>query len=228
MAGPSSTSSSGFRTTFVTGALCLLAATGGGSLVATRTWHEIIVHTIWISAVVWILLLLLFRSDGQLTFGDSVGIGLVGIPVSTMLGLIMYGMWVGCWELVAAIPEQIAKARQVGPVATAATCACVSLGVGVMGICLFLFRLHRRSTYGLTEAVAGAAAGISKFLDPSKPTGVGLAFFLLTASIYLVVRGLDNIHQGLCKEPHDPWAEWVLARLLRKYPYLRALGRAFN
>ena len=27
---------------------------------------------------------------------------------------------------------------------------------------------------------------------------------MLTAGVYLVVRGLDNVHQGLTKDPKDP------------------------
>lgn len=73
------------------------------------------------------------------------------------------------------------------------------------GILLFYFRLRCRSIYGIHEALVGlmiaAHRSISEISTADK-TGFYLA--LLTACVYLVVRGLDNIHQGLIKDPIDP------------------------
>lgn len=41
-------------------------------------------------------------------------------------------------------------------------------------------------------------------------------FALLTARVFLVVRGLDNIHQSAFKEPKDPVALWVMDALRQK------------
>jgi hypothetical protein len=77
---------------------------------------------------------------------------------------------------------------------------------------LFYFRLRLRSVYGVTEAMAGLAVAGQR-----APTefvlGDGTFYFaVLTAGVYLVVRGFDNIHQGLTKEPFDPLATWVVRR----------------
>lgn len=52
----------------------------------------------------------------------------------------------------------------------------------------------------------GAGIGISKVLETNQQqSGPGLLLTLLTASLYLIVRGLDNVHHGL-KAGNDPWA----------------------
>ncbi len=75
----------------------------------------------------------------------------------------------------------------------------LSLGIVlVSGYSLFLFRKKYRSIYGSTEILIGVVIAMhnaqSLFergnLDPT------LFFAFITAGIYLVVRGLDNIHEG--------------------------------
>ena len=82
----------------------------------------------------------------------------------------------------------------------------IALAVGVTlmgGLVLFIFRRNLRSTYGLTEAVVGlvvAGNRVADYLDkPASDTALYLT--VLTAGVYLVVRGLDNIEQGLEKDP---------------------------
>jgi hypothetical protein len=84
----------------------------------------------------------------------------------------------------------------------------------VFGTLLFAVRLHLRLVYGISEALVGVTVAAhrasveSSTVVPTQPT-----FYLavLTAGIYLVVRGLDNIHQAI-KNPDDPvirgWREW--------------------
>lgn len=75
----------------------------------------------------------------------------------------------------------------------------LSLGIVlVSGYSLFLFRKKYRSIYGSTEILIGVVIAMhnaqSLFergnLDPT------LFFAFITAGIYLVVRGLDNIYEG--------------------------------
>lgn len=75
----------------------------------------------------------------------------------------------------------------------------LSLGIVLIsGYSLFLFRKKYRSIYGATEILIGVVIAMhnaqSLFekgnLDPT------LFFAFITAGIYLVVRGLDNIHEG--------------------------------
>jgi hypothetical protein len=98
-----------------------------------------------------------------------------------------------------------------------------SLLVLIAGSLLFYFRLRFRSIYGVTEAFVGIAVAMQQTI--STPTGshaLTLEQFLplLTASVYLVVRGFDNVHQGLTKDPLDLAAKTVLAwvRLRSQFP----------
>jgi hypothetical protein len=99
-----------------------------------------------------------------------------------------------------------------------------SLLVLATGSLLFYFRLHYRSLYGATEALVGVLVAMQRVL--STPGGsprldVDLFLPLLTASIYLVVRGFDNVHQGLTKDPLDPAAAAILT-------WIRTRSRAAN
>jgi hypothetical protein len=75
----------------------------------------------------------------------------------------------------------------------------------VVAFILFYFRLKLRSIYGLTEAAIGLIVAVNRVVD-SRTIGFNSNFYLimLTASIYLIVRGFDDIHQGLTKSPVDP------------------------
>lgn len=72
------------------------------------------------------------------------------------------------------------------------------------GFFLFKFREWDRSLYGLTEVFCGMFVPAYKlFSNHSMAIEVGLEtlnfdfyIFALTAGVYLVVRGLDNINQG--------------------------------
>ncbi len=70
----------------------------------------------------------------------------------------------------------------------------------VFGVLLFSFRFHYRTFYGLTEAIVGLAIAYSKVRQISGreallsfDAGLGL----LTASVYLIVRGFDNMFEGV-------------------------------
>jgi hypothetical protein len=82
------------------------------------------------------------------------------------------------------------------------------------GLVLFLFRLKLRVFYGLTEALVGMAVAAQRASDVGVIALDNRNFYLaiLTAGVYLVVRGLDNIHQGLTKLPIDPLATWLITR----------------
>jgi hypothetical protein len=83
---------------------------------------------------------------------------------------------------------------------------------------LYWFRLKQRFLYGLTEAIAGVLVGmhrvsLEQWSGVPKSTGFYLA--LLTAGIYLVVRGIDNMHQA--QRAGDPTLLRI-ARLLSTTP----------
>lgn len=86
----------------------------------------------------------------------------------------------------------------------------VSATVFLVGVGLFWFRSRCRGVYGLTEVVVGLSIASYKYVEASSgshataTSDTNLLIALLTAGVYLVVRGLDNIQQGLSSVPGDP------------------------
>lgn len=137
--------------------------------------------------------------------------GLLVIPVLAIVGGAMY------YSLAAALKAVFFWARD--PSSVSWKMAFAGFLVLAFGSMLFYFRLRLRSVYGATEALVGIFIGMQRLLGSStNPTGLNLDLFLplLTASVYLVVRGFDNVHKGIVTEPYDPigtvvWA-WIQAR----------------
>ncbi len=101
----------------------------------------------------------------------------------------------------------------------------VSTVVFVTGLILFWFRLRCRATYGFTEVLVGVSIASYKYVEVSAytntalPVDLNFLIALLTAGVYLVVRGLDNIQQGLITEPGDPFLKPIVQ-------WYQALGTA--
>lgn len=75
----------------------------------------------------------------------------------------------------------------------------LSLGIVlILGHSLFLFKKKYRSIYGATEILMGVAIAMhnAQLLFEKGNLETTLFFAFITAGIYLVVRGLDNIHEG--------------------------------
>jgi hypothetical protein len=143
---------------------------------------------------------------------------LIAIIFSIVAGLTYYAIAVGIKDTylwIASLPFTRDAAISV---LTGATLA--------LGVALFLLRLYLRSLYGLTEVVAGVFISTIKISEKT-PAELGTAgssmmailasddlyLVVLTAGVYLVVRGLDNVHQGIVRDPRDPVAtkvvEWL-------------------
>ncbi|MEB2774560.1 hypothetical protein SYJ56_04540 [Algoriphagus sp. D3-2-R+10] len=81
-----------------------------------------------------------------------------------------------------------------------------------IGLAIFYFRFHLRALYGLIEVVLGIIIGTAKVSENlEKLESSSFYIAMLTASIYLVVRGFDNMHQG-SKNPND-----LLMKKLKKH-----------
>jgi hypothetical protein len=87
------------------------------------------------------------------------------------------------------------------------------LGTLILGGLLFFWRLRFRAIYGLTEAIVGlwVAAYRVSFQELSLDK-ISSYMAILTAAVYLVVRGFDNIHQGIYKDPKDRAAIWLFRK----------------
>lgn len=91
------------------------------------------------------------------------------------------------------------------------------LTVSVVGYLLFWFRLKQRFLYGLTEAGVGVFVGMHRVTMEQwsgVPTSANFYLALLTAGIYLIVRGLDNIYQAYRDD--DPTLQRFALFFLRK------------
>lgn len=69
------------------------------------------------------------------------------------------------------------------------------------GALLYTFRCKFRSLYGLTEILAGVVIGTLRYTTGSPHHNADWAFGILTAGIYIAVRGLDNFFTGLSEDP---------------------------
>jgi hypothetical protein len=92
------------------------------------------------------------------------------------------------------------------------------LGIAAIavGVVLFMFRLRLRFAYGLTESVVGVVVAVSKLsedLSAKAAFSANTYIVVLTAGVYLMVRGFDNMHTGLTKDPVDPFIKWLRAWL---------------
>jgi hypothetical protein len=67
---------------------------------------------------------------------------------------------------------------------------------------LFIFRLYKRTIYGMTELLVGLLVSVHHALSINTINNVDPTFFLaiLTAGVYLMVRGFDNMHVGMSKK----------------------------
>lgn len=74
------------------------------------------------------------------------------------------------------------------------------------GIGLFIFRIKKRLMYGITEIMVGLVVASYRVTTSDTTAYLHPEFYLviLTAGVYLVVRGLDNIHQVIKSDakPH--------------------------
>ena len=82
-----------------------------------------------------------------------------------------------------------------------------------LGLALFAIRRRYRSTYGAVEVVIGVVVALTQTVDvlnSGRAIDGHFVLAMLTAGVYLVVRGLDNVDQGLEKTPSDPTARAML------------------
>lgn len=123
----------------------------------------------------------------------SAVMGVVIIPLCTLLVAIAFGLY--GW----------ASRPDIGPGMKVTGLVAVTF---VGGLVFYGFRHWSRFTYGLVEIAV--ALGLACVLADSARHGPELFFALLTGGIYLCVRGLDNIEQGVNKknpsdaQPADP------------------------
>jgi hypothetical protein len=146
--------------------------------------------------------------------GSTFALLTVTVVISILLalaGILVVGL--GSWVMPAGL-SAIELLRNLSSKAWLVTAT--TLGTLVIGIAFFVFRLFQRFLYGATEAIAGTAVAAHRIsIEPGTnlPSETGFYFAVLTAGVYLIVRGLDNIHQAL--QGRDPFILWLSGLALR-------------
>ncbi len=137
------------------------------------------------------------------------------VAVCSLLGAVVY------YSVAVAIKDSYVWVT--GLVLTRQSVIAVAIGTFAVGGVLYVIRYHFRCIFGLTEIVVGVSIGTFKI---SSDTEINAEFYfvLLTAAIYLVVRGLDNFQQGLTKDPKDKLMKWLLKE---SQPIRRTLRRQY-
>lgn len=79
-----------------------------------------------------------------------------------------------------------------------------------IGFLLFQFRQRQRVLYGISEVFVGTIAGILHSGNINQIDDPKYLLALLSASIYLVVRGLDNINVGLKDKNNNKLLKMIL------------------
>lgn len=139
----------------------------------------------------------------------------VVICVAALVGVAGMLLKLGFQAILPFTIRVLAGLRSMQPSAWMATAA------GMLTLCLgsvfFIFRLRQRFLYGITEAAAGAAVAAHRVtLQPvlGFPSDSDFYLALLTAGVYLVVRGLDNMHQAAKND--DPAFRWIIRSVSRR------------
>ena len=120
----------------------------------------------------------------------------VKVYLAVMVLFALYSLEIAVVEgLVAVLTSPIPQT----PLALTAFIAFILLAAVV----LFYFRLHYKSVYGLSEAIMGLTVATFRLISAESPRLKDPEFTLalVTAGIYLVVRGLTNIHEGSTEDP---------------------------
>lgn len=173
-----------------------------------RTGDEFLHGWLWTTSIAFILMVIATARDKYPDEDGETGLMITHKQIfgSMFIGLLIYAA--------AAAISDLFKVLSLPEISHERTLFAGGLFALIGGAVLFSFRLKYRAVYGLSEATVGVLIAAQKFSDQSE-NDAGLSFFIafLTAGIYLVVRGFDNMHQGLTKQPIDPLAIRVLNRI---------------
>jgi hypothetical protein len=183
----------------------------------TRTLTEYLTYSSYISAPVSIVLLYLayveWRKPEARRWTPALYLlATIGGPVAAFLvSAIYYSFGIALKDLY--LWTQSPSLSRTEAITVAA------LFTASIGASLFYFRLRLRSLYGLTETLVGVGVAAHRtYIEPATVArDPSFYLALLTAGVYLVVRGLDNVHQGIVKDPRDPAMAWFIASLRSRW-----------
>jgi len=181
--------------------------------ISARTVDDFLEYPVLLGLAMWALLIPTFiaapfwRPFSWSNLRRNIGGILLWIPLSIFLGFVYYCFGVFFLDFYTWLRNPFSSSRSVMFLA-----AVVSVSIGVV---LYYIRLKRRFFYGISEALIGVVVTVHRVslqVDPGLPSDTGFYLAVLTAGIYLIVRGLDNAHLGF-KDNGDPMVIWVKRRL---------------
>lgn len=180
--------------------------------VCERSAHDLLIYPLYVAASITVSVYLvgLLRwwknGLGRLAAEDFWLIAITPI-VFYLFSIFLYAIGASIFDVIRWV---------VSPTASTTIVAALTLGTGAA---LFALRLCFRSIYGLSEMLVGVLIACYRFASDAKATSdPNFYIAMLTAGVYLVVRGLDNVHQGLVKEPKDPAASRLVDYFSRFVP----------
>lgn len=139
----------------------------------------------------------MYREAAEAVGDKAVVMAKLALPVPILaifiapLGGFFYGIAAAVTDILQWIALQLSDIGRSAALAVVVT--------ALLGSTFFAFRLKFRFIYGVTEAMVGLAVAAHRvgFTNTSESSGsAALYLAVLTAGIYLVVRGLDNMHQA--------------------------------
>jgi uncharacterized membrane protein len=195
--------------------LCICAITHS---IVTRTLHDFLHYSVYLAVPIALTaaqaIVKGWNDDGLPRRSTITVIFLSILLGASILGAIFYSIGASMKDLVYWMAALWINTPFIsGPYRVVVT----MLVTFAVGLALFYFRLKLRSVYGFSEAAVGLVVAAHLAQDQIlKNSNMGFYFAVLTAGVYLVVRGLDNVHQGLTKLPSDPVVAGVLKLLKTK------------
>jgi hypothetical protein len=133
------------------------------------------------------------RLDPAGLFGGTIGVSIFSVPIAGVL-----------YVMFAAAKDVMLAALAFAPLKG-------TIVIFAIAAALFWFRLRFRATYGTSEIYAG----LYIYVQQLESRGGGLTLHgrhpdigllaVLASGVYLVIRGMDNFHQGMSKDPLFKW-----------------------
>jgi hypothetical protein len=177
--------------------------------------------------VIWTLLLILVgligvsnlrqrhKNNQPILIVDDVSTFFKGVTAVFVFGFLITGYFTGAmvaikWGYSSLSDPQIDRASAVWIVCPL---------IGVIGLLLFGFRSQFRCLYGISEVVAGLVVAQSQVLAIAPGIALlnsAVLLPLLTAAVYLVVRGLDNMKEGWTGVKPDMAVRFVKRKFVRQ------------
>lgn len=173
-------------------------------VINVRHWNDILKYTLYIAVPLGILLSFIITLSGfKDGFNKKHITALILIPFFVLL-------WASSYYALAVSIKDMYSWILTPTFSESSNIILVVILTMFFGVLFFYCRLKWRAIYGITELIFGLIIAANKTTEINS-LELNSSFYLtfLTASIYLVVRGLDNIHQGLTKEPIDLLAKKI-------------------